>query len=58
MTLVPGIKCKIISRKRAEKCSSSHQTQKGDVWMPIFDRQELAELKALKISPKKLPCGH
>ena len=58
MMLVPGIKCKIICKKRPEKDSSSHQMQKGEVLMLIFDRQELAELKALKISPKKLPCGH
>lgn len=57
MMLVPGIECKIICKK-PEEHSSSHQIQKGEVLMLIFDRQELAELKALKISPKKLPCGH
>lgn len=58
MMLVPGIKYKILHKKRPEKHSSSHLIRKGEVFMLIFDRQELAELNALKISSKKLPCGH
>lgn len=58
MTLVPGVKCKIMGKKRPEEHSSSRQKQEGEVLMVVFDRRELAELKALKISSKKLPCGH
>ena len=46
--LLPGTECKIIGKERPDKHSSSHQTQKGDVSMLMFDREELAELKAFK----------
>lgn len=55
--LVPGIKYKILHKKRPEKHSSSRLIWKGEVLMLVFDRQELAELNALKISPKNYHVG-
>lgn len=41
MTLVSGVKCKIMGKKRPEEHSSSRQIQEGEVLMVVFDRRSL-----------------